>query len=920
MNFKDKKNYAKKLLTDTFGKPIYSADWAFAAWNVKGDIFITEEEDGGFLLVKRDMELYNGDSDYVFDELYSSQSVNKVIAEAKKYMKGKQLKGLGMNFKDKADYARKLLNEAFGKPLRGGGADWISDTWQVNNNDIFIQEDEDNNFILFRHTQIGEDYDGEFENDELYSSQSVNKVIAEAKKYTKGKQLKGLGMITESNYFTTITPVLERLPEWAKQMHDIAIELNNAGVDPFTELEANEAAEMQELLKEANKIAMASERKPEPKPAFKRTKPKAGVKKAVTKAKGNKQKAIANMQNKWVEKWLEELKKAKKVSLKLTSSQYSTFSNTKVNNDDFPIEKLQYLASLADDKKIMMLADDLQNNFSKMSDKDKDIYFKKLENLFSFSLIQNEPAASSKKPAAKTAKAPSAAQIASREKFAKMANDKAKGKPAAKKAAAKKVAAKKVVTKKVAVKKVATKKPEAAVVRNIKSVEIQHITKYVNLDGKNKPAISVINLAKQVGKSRQANEYLQHISVMDEISTKLNKAHKAITEAKVDTVNFEIDKAFKAKLTAILKNVKVRVQTNVLAGVKKSAKGEMSNAELVKKLVALPNNTFADDYAYATSGNLDRILAWIENDYEAKLAYAKKWAKIIADDERYNPFSKNTVLRGVNSETDLFDNFEDLPKKVQDILDLSEDEQTYDNCELMLKKLKPLGYTFEYGLDAIPYNLKKISNKGTKKKSLNESNHNSKIKNQKSLSGVTSATDMLKQNYKTIDLGPYKKYFGEVAHNFDMMLHGEPGVGKTFFLLKFANWYANNIGDVLFVSDEEYGTVTLQNKIAETNSNSPNLYFSKSMNGVNISNFALVIADSINSIGITLEQYIALRTKNPNTAFIGILQKTKDGNFRGGKEWEHEFEIAGELIFNEKNQRCIKTYKNRYGVLDTQKI
>ena len=535
MNFKDKKNYAKKLLTDTFGKPIYSADWAFAAWNVKGDIFITEEEDGGFLLVKRDMELYNGDSDYVFDELYSSQSVNKVIAEAKKYMKGKQLKGLGMNFKDKADYARKLLNEAFGKPLRGGGADWISDTWQVNNNDIFIQEDEDNNFILFRHTQIGEDYDGEFENDELYSSQSVNKVIAEAKKYTKGKQLKGLGMITESNYFTTITPVLERLPEWAKQMHDIAIELNNAGVDPFTELEANEAAEMQELLKEANKIAMASERKPEPKPAFKRTKPKAGVKKAVTKAKGNKQKAIANMQNKWVEKWLEELKKAKKVSLKLTSSQYSTFSNTKVNNDDFPIEKLQYLASLADDKKIMMLADDLQNNFSKMSDKDKDIYFKKLENLFSFSLIQNEPAASSKKPAAKkAAKAPSAAQIAAREKFAKMAKDKAKGKPVAKKAAVKKVAAKKATPTKAAksaksagkktapkaTKKLSTNKLKtnvAPIVRNIKSIEVQHITRYVNLDGKNKSAKAVLNLAKEVKSSIAAKEYIQHTSVLEEI-------------------------------------------------------------------------------------------------------------------------------------------------------------------------------------------------------------------------------------------------------------------------------------------------------------------------------------------------------------------------------------------------------------------
>lgn len=179
---------------------------------------------------------------------------------------------------------------------------------------------------------------------------------------------------------------------------------------------------------------------------------------------------------------------------------------------------------------------------------------------------------------------------------------------------------------------------------------------------------------------------------------------------------------------------------------------------------------------------------------------------------------------------------------------------------------------------------------------------------------------MLKQNYKTIDLGPYKKYFGEVAHNFDMMLHGEPGAGKTYFLLKLANWYANNLGNVLFISDEEFGTLTLQNKIAETKSNSPNLYFSKGLKGVDVSKFDLVILDSINSIGLTLEQYIALRAQNPDLGVIAIMQKNKDGSYKGGKDWEHEFEIAGELIFNDKNQRCIKTYKNRYGVLATQKI
>jgi predicted ATP-dependent serine protease len=63
-----------------------------------------------------------------------------------------------------------------------------------------------------------------------------------------------------------------------------------------------------------------------------------------------------------------------------------------------------------------------------------------------------------------------------------------------------------------------------------------------------------------------------------------------------------------------------------------------------------------------------------------------------------------------------------------------------------------------------------------------------------------------------------------------------------------------------------------------------------------------------------------LRTQNPNTAFIGILQKNKDGSFKGGKEWEHEFEIASELIFNEDGKRAIRTYKNRYGVMDTVKI
>jgi|TARA_B110000259_G_scaffold107468_1_gene123196 hypothetical protein len=57
---------------------------------------------------------------------------------------------------------------------------------------------------------------------------------------------------------------------------------------------------------------------------------------------------------------------------------------------------------------------------------------------------------------------------------------------------------------------------------------------------------------------------------------------------------------------------------------------------------------------------------------------------------------------------DLLENFEALPIEVQNLINSFGDDFTYDNCNLLLTKLKPLGYSFEYGLDATPYNLVKV--------------------------------------------------------------------------------------------------------------------------------------------------------------------------------------------------------------------
>lgn len=58
---------------------------------------------------------------------------------------------------------------------------------------------------------------------------------------------------------------------------------------------------------------------------------------------------------------------------------------------------------------------------------------------------------------------------------------------------------------------------------------------------------------------------------------------------------------------------------------------------------------------------------------------------------------------------DLFETPEKLPIEIIDLLnDFNQYERLYSECEILLKKCEKLGYTFEYGLDSIPFNLEKL--------------------------------------------------------------------------------------------------------------------------------------------------------------------------------------------------------------------
>jgi hypothetical protein len=57
--------------------------------------------------------------------------------------------------------------------------------------------------------------------------------------------------------------------------------------------------------------------------------------------------------------------------------------------------------------------------------------------------------------------------------------------------------------------------------------------------------------------------------------------------------------------------------------------------------------------------------------------------------------------------TDLFETPELIPSSVMSILETFEDN-TYDECDRIQNELEQIGYTFDYYLDAEPFNLRKL--------------------------------------------------------------------------------------------------------------------------------------------------------------------------------------------------------------------
>ena len=68
---------------------------------------------------------------------------------------------------------------------------------------------------------------------------------------------------------------------------------------------------------------------------------------------------------------------------------------------------------------------------------------------------------------------------------------------------------------------------------------------------------------------------------------------------------------------------------------------------------------------------------------------------------------------------DLFDDIESLPQEVQEVLSKHLiDDETYENCSILVAELNQVGYTCDYGWDASPHDLRPLTNEEKEEMSL----------------------------------------------------------------------------------------------------------------------------------------------------------------------------------------------------------
>ena len=177
-----------------------------------------------------------------------------------------------------------------------------------------------------------------------------------------------------------------------------------------------------------------------------------------------------------------------------------------------------------------------------------------------------------------------------------------------------------------------------------------------------------------------------------------------------------------------------------------------------------------------------------------------------------------------------------------------------------------------------------------------------------------SLRDLQNKQFKTLEFtGEWRELIGKPEQNFSMMVYGQSGHGKSYFVGQLSEYLANNFGDVLYNSSEEGISLSLQDKVKKLDSDKLRISNFKDFESIkkhlkqSISKF--VVLDSVNHMNLKSEQLEELKKINLTRSFITIHQVTKNGEFKGNNEFLHNCDV--QIVVT---NRVPLIEKNRYKI------
>ena len=173
--------------------------------------------------------------------------------------------------------------------------------------------------------------------------------------------------------------------------------------------------------------------------------------------------------------------------------------------------------------------------------------------------------------------------------------------------------------------------------------------------------------------------------------------------------------------------------------------------------------------------------------------------------------------------------------------------------------------------------------------------------NEQKSSHTFTGNELVEKQFDEIEFtGKFLELIGKPSIPFSAIIWGLPKGGKSNLVIRLADYLFEYFGTVCYFASEEGISSTLKLKIIEIGGSKMLFSILKNKDEIRAflknTKFDFVFIDSINAAGIDHKFLEILKEESPKTSFIGIVQATKSGNFKGDQALTHNCDFVIKVV------------------------